>query len=224
MVSTIILLLLIVLCTFIGARRGAARMLLSLAAAVVNVLLSNMLAQALAQMIYRNFIQATVLRNIEQFIAENGERFASENSLRALPDGLEGIIGAVTRLFGVTPADLQGRIVASTARSEQAVRTIEAPLGALATAVLSVLLMLVFLIIFGVILRVIAGKLALVFELPVIGSVNRVLGCLLGAAEGLLVSFALANIVYLLMSYANPTLAENKVIFGGLFNWLLLFR
>lgn len=224
MVSTIILLLLIVLCTFIGARRGAARMLLSLAAAVVNVVLSNMLAQALAQMIYRNFIQATVLRNIEQFIAENGERFASENSLRALPDGLEGIIGAVTRLFGVTPADLQGRIVASTAHSEQAVRTIEAPLGALATAVLSVLLMLVFLIIFGVILRVIAGKLALVFELPVIGSVNRVLGCLLGAAEGLLVSFALANIVYLLMSYANPTLAENKVIFGGLFNWLLLFR
>lgn len=224
MVSTIILLLLIVLCTFIGARRGAARMLLSLAAAVVNVVLSNMLAQALAQMIYRNFIQATVLRNIEQFIAENGERFASENSLRALPDGLEGIIGAVTRLFGVTPSDLQGRIVASTAYSEQAVRTIEAPLGALATAVLSVLLMLVFLIIFGVILRVIAGKLALVFELPVIGSVNRVLGCLLGAAEGLLVSFALANIVYLLMSYANPTLAENKVIFGGLFNWLLLFR
>lgn len=224
MVSTIIILLLIALFVFIGARRGAARMLLSLAATVINVLLSNILAQVLAKMIYQNFIKETVLRNIEQFISEGGERFASENSLQALPDGLQGIIGAAAKLFGVTPAELQGRIVASTAHNEQAARTIEAPLGELAVMILSVLLMVMILFLLGIVLRIIAGKLALVFELPVIGAINRVLGGVVGAAEGLLVSLASVNIIYWLMSYANPTLAENKTIFGGLFDMLLLFH
>ena len=224
MVSTIIILLLIALFVYFGIRRGAARTLLKLAATFISAMLANWLGYALSQVIYDNFIKATVVKNIDQLIRENGESFASEHSLMSLPDGLERIVDAVARMFGVTSADLQGRIVASTANTENMARAIEAPLGALAVTVLGILLMIVFFLLFGIILNIIAGKIALAFELPVIGTVNRVLGGVLGAVEGLVIAFAAVNIVYLLMSYANPVLAENKNIFGGLFDALLLFR
>lgn len=224
MVSTVLIILIFALFVFLGVRRGAARTLLNLAAMIVSSFLAQWLASVFARMIYDSFIRSSVTGNIERFIAENGEQYTARHSMDALPDGVRGLVGFFTGLFGAKPEDLQGRLVSSTAEGGQVVSAIEKPLGDVTVCVISVLLMIALFFVCFCLLKLLNSFVLGFFEIPVIKQVNQILGGVLGALEGTVFILASANILYLLISYLNPVLIDNEVVFGNLFNSLILFR
>lgn len=224
MVSTVVIIFIIVLFTILGVRRGAARTLLNLAAAVIATMISNVLANVTAQAVYTAFIRPEVLRSIEGTIAKSGEQFAAHNSLQSLPDGFEGLVTAMARLVGATPEQLQGSLALSPGTTQQAALAIEKPVGELATLALALLISFVYFIIILMLLKLLMRPLLRVFEVPVVRRVNSVIGGILGFVEGVVLSFAATNLVYLFMSYANPAPLQNSGLFGGLFNALVIFR
>lgn len=223
MISTIIIVLFFILFIFIGYRRGAAVTLLNLVAVIVASALSNFLSHAAAQAIYANFMRAAVVDKIQGFITQSGSQFAAENSLKALPDSISGALNFFAKLCGTTTERIQGRLVPSTQQTSQLVSSIEKPLEDICVffvgLLLSVVFFIILLIIFKLLIKVILG----VFELPVIRTVNRVFGALLGALEGVVIIFCLVNVLYVILSYTNPSLLDNSAFFGGLFDTLAIF-
>ena len=118
----------------------------------------------------------------------------------------------------------QGRLVSSTAEGGQVVSAIEKPLGDVTVCVISVLLMIALFFVCFCLLKLLISFVLGFFEIPVIKQVNQILGGVLGALEGTVFILASANILYLLISYLNPVLIDNEVVFGNLFNSLILFR
>ncbi len=224
MISGIIIFLIVALFIFLGVRRGAARSLLMLAASAGAAVLAYWLAPWLARAIYDNSIHDTVLRNLEKLLSEHGADYAARHSMEALPDGARGLAGFFCGIFGASSSDVQGRLVISSDHTEQAAQAMEKPLGDLITVLISALLMVVLFTVFAIALRLLARVVLGFFEIPVIRQLNHILGGVLGALEGLLAVFLLANLLCLLISYSNPQLMENKTVFGGVFNALLLFR
>lgn len=224
MVSTIIIIGILVLFTILGVRRGAARTLLNLAAVVIATMLSQFLANMTAQSIYNAFIRPEVIRSLEGTIAKSGEQFAAQHSLQSLPDGIGGFVTAFAKLAGASPEQLQGSLSLSPQESQQAALSIEKPLGELATLALALLISIVFFFVILILLKLLMRPVMRVFEIPVIRQVNGIIGGLLGFTEGVIMSLAASNLVYLYLSYTNPAPLQNSGLFGGLFNALVIFR
>ena len=224
MISDILIFLTIVLFFFIGIRRGAARTLLNLAAAVISSVLSHWISSAIAEGIYNTFIRQAVLNNLQSAISQQGEQFAAQHSVQALPDGMRNLLGGFSGLFGVTPEQLQGRLVPSTQQTAQLAQTIEEPLHGLCvmliTVLISIVLFFIFLLLFKLLIRFVLG----LFELPVIRQLNKILGAVFGLAEGFLLVLIAINIVHVVLSYANPAVLENTTVIGGVFKALTVFK
>ena len=224
MIADIIIILIAVLFLFLGIRRGAAKTLLNLAAVGASAVLSHFLASRIAEAVYNGFFRETVLSNLENAITQKGEQFAAQNSIDALPDQLKGITGFFTGIFGVKPEDLQGRLVPSSDVTGEIARAIEEPLAQLCTCVLTVLFTIIFFIVLMIVFKLLIRLALGFFEIPVIRQVNKILGGVLGAVEGVIFVVFLVNIFYIIMSYANPLLLENKSVFGSVFNALAIFK
>lgn len=224
MIADIIIIIIAVLFLLLGIKRGAARTLLNLAAVGAGAVIAHFLASRIAEAVYTGFFRQTVLNNLESAVAQKGAQFAAQNSIDALPDQLRAITGFFTGMFGVKPEDIQGRLVPSSNVTGEIVRSIEQPLAQFCIGVLTVLftiiLFFVLVMIFKLLIRLILGF----FEIPVIRQVNKILGAIIGAAEGLIFALFSVNIVYFILSYANPLLLENKNVFGSLFNALAIFK
>lgn len=224
MIADIIIILIVVLFLLLGIRRGAAKTLLNLAAVGASAVLSHFLASRIAEAVYNGFFKQTVISNLENVITQKGEQFATQNSIDALPDQLKGLTSFFTGIFGVTPEDIQGRLVPSSDVTGEIARAIEEPLAQLCICVLTVLftiiLFIVLMIVFKLLIRLALGF----FEIPVIRQVNKILGGVLGTVEGLIFVVFLVNILYLILSYANPMLLENKTVFGSVYNALAIFK
>ena len=224
MISTVLIISIIIVFIIIGVWRGAARTLLNFAALVANTIISNFLSGLIARAVYDAFIKAKVVSNLEGMISGSGEQFAANNSIQALPSGAKNMIGFFTGIFGVTPEQLQGRLVPSSELTRGVAQSIEKPVGELTVSVLSVLLMIVIFVVLAIMFKFLIRHTLRIFELPVIRQVNKLLGGVFGLLEGIVLAFVLVNILYVLLSFINPSLLDNAAFAGGLFNALNLFN
>lgn len=224
MIASIVIILLFVLFIFIGYRRGAAVTLLNLVAVIIASALTGFLSNAAAQAVYTNFMRASVVEKLQGFITQSGGQFAAENSLKALPDSISAPLDFLAKLCGTTTRQIQGRLVTSTQQTAELVNTIEKPLGEICVFFIGMLFSVIFFIILMIVFKLLIRAILGVFELPVIRTVNRVFGALVGALEGIVIIFCLVNVIYVIMSYTNPALLGQSAVFGGLFDALAVFQ
>lgn len=224
MISTIIIILLLLLFIVLGVHRGAAKTILSFAAMIAASMLSHYFSSLLAQAVYDSFIKAQVIQKLETTVAQQGVDYAVQNSMQALPAPLAALVRFFTGLFGTSPEAMQGRMVLPGDQTGEIARSIEKPLGEMAVLMLSAVFSIVLFLLLWLILRLIINQVARVFNLPVIRQIDAVLGGVFGALEGIVMVFFLANLLYLLLSIINPVALDNRTLFGGLFNALLIFK
>ena len=137
---------------------------------------------------------------------------------------MQNLLNGFTRLFGVSSGDLQGRFVVQENTPAELARAVEKPIGDLTVFIMSTLFTCLVFILLWVVFKLLIRKALLVFRIPVVRQLNMILGGFLGLLEGVIFVFFVANILYVAVSCANPQLAENASIFGGLFNALLIFK
>ena len=237
MISAIVIILLILLFIILGVHRGAARTLLNFAAMIAATAISHFLSSVIAQAVYDAFFHKTVLESLQTTIAQNGEEFAAKTSLQALPDGFERMLEGLSKLFGVSPEAIQGRLMLAPSQTDGIAQTyviehdmgliaqaIEKPVSELCVFLLSVIVSIVIFALLWIIFKMIIRLVMPLFSLPGVHAVNKIFGGVLGALEGAVLAVFLCNILYVLISCTNPALTENATLFGSLFHALVFFK
>lgn len=222
MIANIIIIATIVLFIIIGIKRGIAKTLLNLAGLIFTAITAYYLSSFLAQLIYDNFLKQTIISNLEQIIEQQGIEYAVLNCFDAVPIFITAILSLIFGLFGVSLEEFQKNMSFSKDVSLSLAENIEASLSSTVTTVLAIILIILLFIIILILVKKII-KLALkIFEIPVIKQINKLLGGLLGAVEGIVFLWFAINIFYAIMSFINPVMLDNSFISGDLFNFFCI--
>lgn len=224
MISSIVIIVLILIFVVLGFARGAARTLLNLAAMAASAVISHFLGSYLAQAAYDTFLKNNIIAHLQSNASEYGVEYTANNSVSALPSGVQNLLNGFMGLFGISSDDLQGRLVVSANTPSEIARAVEEPVGNLTVFILSTLFSCLIFILLWIVFKLLIRKALCVFRIPVVRQLDMVLGGFLGLLEGLIFVFFAANILYVAVSCANPSIAENTTLFGGLFNALLIFK
>ena len=78
-------------------------------------------------------------------------------------------------------------------------------------------------IVFAVVAKLLARAALTFFEIPVLKGVNKFLGLILGAVEGIVISWLAINLFYVIMTFTNPVLSDNGFFFGKVFRFMCYF-
>lgn len=223
MVSDIIILLVLVFFVVAGYRRGLARTLLNLAAVIVASAVGSFLSNQLAQAIYDGFFKQTIINNLQTGITDRGVEAVTSTSLQYAPSWITGMLDTVLKMFGMSINDVQSSIEISKDTSLSIAQQIEQPIGQVSVSVISLILMAVLFTVLMILLKMLIRHLVKVFDLPVITTVNRILGGALGLVEGLVLVLVLVNIMYVVFVNVNPSIVNRSGYFGTVFNFLCFF-
>lgn len=222
MIIDIILIAVIVLFAVIGMKRGIAKTLLNIAGLVLSAIAAYYLAGLLSRSMYDAFIKQTVMQNIQQIIQQNGADYAVNNCLEAMPAWINGVLSFIVGLFGMTVGDFEKHMTIPDGVSESVAQTVENTVAPVITSLLE----FVFLVVLFIVLFIIAKKLvklaSKVFDIPVIKQINRLLGGVLGIAEGVVIVFVAANILGFSMQFSNPVLLNGGIFSGAVFKFFCL--
>ena len=222
MVVDLIVLSIILIFVIIGIKRGIAKTLLSLAGVILCAISAYYLSELLAQSFYDAFLKQTIITNIENMIEQNGLEYAVQNPFEAMPQWILTILTFILTLFGATIDEFEKNIAFSKNLSLTIAQNIEKTLSGLIISIFMIILtILLFIVLFYFVKKII--KLTLnVFEIPVIKQINKLLGGLLGAIEGIVVVWFAINIFYAIMTFTSPEIIQSEAIKGEVFKLLCI--
>ncbi len=195
MIIDFLIIAVIVVFAISGIKRGIAKTLLGIASVAVTAVCAYYLSGFLSQVIYDTFIKQTVISNVSQLIEENGIQYAAANSLQALPEWIKSIISFISSLFGAEPESFQNSLVISEQVSTAASNAVESAVAPLVKTVIGFLLIILLFIIIFIFVKKLAKLVEKIFKIPGIKQINKLFGCVLGIAEGLVIVWLAVNIL-----------------------------
>lgn len=222
MIADIIIVAVIVLFVIIGTKRGIAKTFLSIMGYMAAVALAYYLSGPLSQFIYDAFVKQTVVTNIEHTISESGVQNAMQNCLNALPGWVFALVSFVTGIFGSDTSNLTKFMTISDNASVSAASSIESMVAPVAVSVFKIFLEIILFVILLLIVKRLIRIVLKIFNVPVIRQLNKTLGGILGAVEGVLFVWLAVNIFYAIMFFSNPETVANSLVAGNLFKLLCI--
>lgn len=193
---------------FISAKKGIVRTVLDVVAFVLALVLAAQLSAPLAKGCYDAMLSDRVETTIEQKLSENENASAAKKAALVV-DSLPGFAKAYIE---ASNSDVSGRI-AQIASGNYTAANAAADLNKeiARPACIAVLTSIFFLLLFAVLcalLQKLAKVLAKAFKLPIIGTVNTVLGGVFGALKGGVLVFIAAALLLLLAPRIGGTFGE----------------
>lgn len=222
MVVDIIVLSVILIFIIIGIKRGIAITLLNLAGVILCAISAYYLSELLAQSFYDAFLKQTIITNVENIIEQNGLEYAVQNPFEAMPQWILSVLSLLLMIFGITIDEFEKNMAFSKDISLTIAQNIEITLNGLVISIFMIILVIIlFIVLFFLIKKII--KLALnVFEIPVIKQINKLLGGLFGAIEGIVIIWFAINIFYAIIAFTSPDIIQNDAITGEVFKLFCL--
>ncbi|MGN0557514.1 MAG: CvpA family protein [Acutalibacteraceae bacterium] len=192
---------------WIQAKRGFVRTIIEVVGCIAAALIAFSAAGYLSNLVFDSTMRKGIVESVDQSIAENGSDSAAK-AAEQIWDGLPAFVTGVAEHGGLDKAELARRI-------DKAVEGGSRDLGRiiaddLIKPIVTALMSFVFAIILFSVLMILVRKLALwvnkAFRLPVLGTMNKVLGGVLGFFKGCIIVFALTMLISLLMAVMNNDL------------------
>ncbi len=182
-VFDIILVAIILLCVFIGMKKGAMKVILSLVAFVVAAYLAYALSSPFAAFVNNKFVEPAVIRSVDSAISRTSE---------SIEDALPDFIADNAETFGINLDS--GSIVNATDFVQKSVSP------AVVKVVSSISMFIIF-IVLAIALNFVASLLNKIIKVSFLGGLNKLLGGIFGALTGciilIVVCFVLKYAVYL---------------------------
>lgn len=190
-----IVLLIILLCFFVGWRRGAAITLLNFVALVAAFTVAVLLSPSISNSIYETFFKSGVTEQISQSIGNS------------IGDGAEAVI---TSILSVIPSfaavflnntsfnqeTISGLIEnGSQDTVNSAATAVEGLISPAFTALIGIIIMIILFFVLYAVFKALAKLLSKFFELPVLSLINRVFGGVIGIAEGVILVMLIVALV-----------------------------
>ena len=196
----IILVLLIVLITFIGTRRGFILTVFDLFSGIASFLIAKLFAPLISPLVYDTFAKKTVVAFLTEKYngVENAITDAIDSVFGFLPDGVltyckeSGMFNVSYMISGITTVEeLEANVVAP-----------------VVTAVINIILFAVIAFIAVIVLRIVGRLISkIISKIKIVGKVNSVLGGVAGVLKGIVYVFIIAAVLSIL-SFASETIAS----------------
>lgn len=179
---------------FVCYRRGFLRSVFGLLSNILAIIISSWLGSFLSNLIYDNFIRDKVVDSVSESIAGavGSQTQSVETAANNLPDYVNTILG----LFGYTTDSLNSGI--NNAVETQSLNIAQAVESVIAPIIMAIMTIILVIILF-IIIRIIFGKLIkladIVSRAPVIRTVNKIFGGLLGIVNGFIIVYFITAVV-----------------------------
>lgn len=177
-----------VLCIFVGVKNGLIRSVIGLVVVAVSAALAVWLSESVANGIYNLFIKESLETAVAAQLPDMSSAKLTSQNVQQVIASLPAVIVKAAQSMGVDIAAISekaGSIDLSAANI--AAEICDSVAKPIAVAVLRVLSFAVVFFVCDLVLQLAARAVCKLFELPVIRSVNRVLGGVFGALKGLFV-------------------------------------
>lgn len=218
MVADIIIIAVFALLFFIDFKRGIAITILNVAGLALTGFLAYHISNFLASWVYTAFVQQTLTTNLQQMIDTQGINSAIANSFSALPNWVMGMLGFFLSIFGLDSSVYTNDF--QFPNSAAAVSTsVENLIQPVITGMFRLVIGAVLSIIIFIIIKILVKKLAIVFKIPVVKQINKLLGGVLGLAEAAILVFFAVNIFSGVLEFSNPEMLNNPMISGAVFKF-----
>lgn len=219
MVADIIIIAVFALLFFIDFKRGIAITILNVAGVALTGFLAYHISNFLASWVYTAFVQQTLTTNLQQMIDTQGINSAIANSFSALPNWVMGMLGFFLSIFGLDSSVYTNDFQVSNSAATAVSTSVENLIQPVITGMFRLVIGAVLSIIIFIIIKILVKKLAIVFKIPVVKQINKLLGGVLGLAEAAILVFFAVNIFSGVLEFSNPEMLNNPMISGAVFKF-----
>lgn len=204
----VILLTIFVAFVFTAAKKGFMLSLLELIAVIVALALSYQFSPVVAQAAYDGIVEESLIETVETQIDENLNISSSTEQAEMVLDAIPDFMVTFASSVGIEVEEVREKITSENFSAEnlatELVNKVAQPIVVAAlTAIFFVLLAALLLFV----LKWLAQILAKLFKLPLIGTVNKVLGGTLGACKGIMVIFFVCTILQIVFAGGDNEIA-----------------
>ncbi len=208
-------------------RKGFLHAVTRLVGSIGALLFSLIYSAPIARMLFERYLRDSLLGVVAEHVGE-----LSQNGIEAFLAGLQGLLAelppalsqALAGAIGTSAEEWYRAVQASDAVS-LSVAVTDTIVGPMAVALVRVLVFSVLFTVLILLVNTIAGLLKSVNFVPVIGSLNELLGGFLGAAQGLLYVFVFASLLWFVVSATSDgigILSNEQIERTYLFRWFYL--
>jgi uncharacterized membrane protein required for colicin V production len=219
LVADIIIIAVFALLFFIDFKRGIAITILNVAGVALTGFLAYHISNFLASWVYTAFVQQTLTTNLQQMIDTQGINSAIANSFSALPNWVMGMLGFFLSIFGLDSSVYTNDFQVSNSAAAAVSTSVENLIQPVITGMFRLVIGAVLSIIIFIIIKILVKKLAIVFKIPVVKQINKLLGGVLGLAEAAILVFFAVNIFSGVLEFSNPEMLNNPMISGAVFKF-----
>ncbi len=219
MVADIIIIAVFALLFFIDFKRGIAITILNVAGVALTGFLAYHISNFLASWVYTAFVQQTLTTNLQQMIDTQGINSAIANSFSALPNWVMGMLGFFLSIFGLDSSVYTNDFQVPNSAVASVSTSVENLIQPVITGMFRLVIGAVLSIIIFIIIKILVKKLAIVFKIPVVKQINKLLGGVLGLAEAAILVFFAVNIFSGVLEFSNPEMLNNPMISGAVFKF-----
>lgn len=195
------------LCIIVGYVKGAAKTLLSLVGFFSSFLLAVFLGELITDLLYDNYLSTAIIESIRDNLATQ-----SDTTTVSLPP-------FASFALSLSGFDYESALSSAVKCAPTAIATtFEAMVKPVIVSVLSFVFTSVIFILSFILFKIVVRKILLfVSELPVISTINRVLGALCGVINAVLILSFLAFLLKTFMPYMNdiPFMLSESTIYNS---------
>ena len=204
------IILIVIFAAFVltAAKKGFVKTLLELVAVAAALVLSYQFSPVVAQGAYDGFVKESMISSIEEQIDENFNTSTAakkaEVTLEALPDFMVSLASSA----GVEINDIKAKIASEKFSSQNiATELVEKVAEPIVIGAMTIVIFMILAIILIFALKVVAHLISKLFDVPLIGTANKILGGALGACKGVVVLLFICTILDFLFAKGDGELS-----------------
>lgn len=207
-VLDVILVVIFAAFVLVAAKKGFVKTLLELVAVAAALVLAYQFSPVVAQGAYDGFVKESMITSIEEQIDENFDTSTAakkaEVTLEALPDFMVSLASSA----GVEINDIKAKIASEKFSSKNvATELVEKVAEPIVIGALTIVFFMILAIVLIFALKFVAHLVSKLFDVPLVGTANKILGGALGACKGVIVLLFLCTILDFLFAKGDGELS-----------------
>lgn len=218
----VILLTVLVAFIFTAAKKGFMRSLLELIAVIVALVMAYQFSPVVAQAAYDNLVEESLIETVETQLDENFNISSSTEKAEIVLESIPSFMTSFASSMGIELEEVKTKITSETFSAENLATELVTKIAQpIVVAALTALFFLLLSAILMFALKWVAGLLSMLFKIPLLGTVNKILGGVLGACKGVMVIIFISTLLKLIFASGESeisTMVNSSYVIGLLDN------
>lgn len=196
LILDIILLAVFAAFVFAAVKKGFIRTLLELVAVVAALVLAYQFSPVASQAVFDGMLEENMVTSIETQLSDNFDSTTVSKKAQAALDAVPDFAVSLASAAGVDIDSIKNNISTEKINSENVARElVEKIAEPIATGALTIIFFVLLACVLAIVFKMIAARIAKLFKVPLVGTVDKLLGAVLGICKGLVVLILICTVL-----------------------------